>query len=464
MTDQEVLAALKAHRDGGAAPKSDADVLAALKAHRDGTPVPKAPEEPGVMDKLKDAFQKTSFSGSPLLAGGKYLANGGLEHIAKVLQYPGGVSRALQQYGPNDHLVTGKPSVGTLDDIKNALMGHAPTTDDYLKRAGYGEGPSIDLPIVGKITGRGTLGMMNDVATDPLMALGPGAVGESVEGRGAKLYKSGVKNLDAEGIKYGKEPVSDVLRKNKVWGSASSIQQQIDDLADKLLEQKRGIMKDATDKGATVDMQTAVNRAQDFVDEMRADGHPMMGNAIDELQAQIDKYKATGKRPADITGAGAQSGPTPTQVNSWTASNNGVIPDAAYKQLASSGKGYGFEKALNGGLRDANVEAVQHTIPGRVPELLETNDDLGRLLTSKDRALQDAAVAEKKAFFTPTKAAVTALKPNAGIWMALADAAKLPAVRTGGGLALEKAGQSAIPDALARRAYIDQYLDDGSKR
>jgi hypothetical protein len=122
--------------------------------------------------------------------------------LSKMLDYPGGLVRtalASQIKGistPEEIMAGGKPLAGQ-EDISKALAGQAPGTEEYLKRAGVPELPielsTKDFPLAGmkdltksrepvKISGRAILGMLGDVAIDPVTGLAVGAITKGIKG------------------------------------------------------------------------------------------------------------------------------------------------------------------------------------------------------------------------------------------------------------------------------------------
>lgn len=130
--------------------------------------------------------------------------------------------------------------------------------------------------------------------------IGQGA-GELLHQVGTPLYRSAFKNLDRLSAKYGKEPVSDVLMKNRIAGSAGGVQEQMDALGDKLLANKNNILQQATANGGEVDMNRAVKEAQDFVDRGRyIDNHEQRG-FYDAAQKRVDGFRNRGAQEAQDT-------------------------------------------------------------------------------------------------------------------------------------------------------------------
>ncbi len=107
---------------------------------------------------------------------------------------------------------------------------------------------------------------------------------------GKTTYKSGLKRIDQEVSKFGKEPVSDILLENNVAGSARSIYDQMGELADKYGKRSEGILKAAEGKGATVSMSEAMADTQKQIAQMRASRDPKLLPVADALENEVQKY------------------------------------------------------------------------------------------------------------------------------------------------------------------------------
>jgi len=156
-------------------------------------------------------------------------------NLLKTIGYPAGLARTGIASGIG--AVTDTP-IGTTDDWKNALAGEAPSTGEYLQKAGVPEGAlSSAVPSAYSDTGnewfklkkggmldptlRGTVGFAGDVATDPMTYASLGASALAKKGmtgvagkiadkadmamnplarllanRGSAIYRSGLKNVD----------------------------------------------------------------------------------------------------------------------------------------------------------------------------------------------------------------------------------------------------------------------------
>lgn len=135
------------------------------------------------------------------------------------------------------------------------------------------------------------------------------------------------------------------------------------------------------------------------------------------------------------------AGPTPIQTTSWKTTSADKVGDAAWQQIAQSAEGKGFDKALSGGLRDATEGAVGKALGDDAGALLkQKNADLGRILTTKERALLDAEQEARKNAVTSVDGMLTT---NPAILAAkkLADFSKTTRARTVGGKAIMDASE-----------------------
>lgn len=238
------------------------------------------------------------------------LGHRALDYGLRALDYPGGLVRTG---------AAGLLGVAGKEDFKKALYGQAPTSADYLERGGVGEGFRVNLsPMEGDTSLRDIAGFALDTLSDPLTAIARGVRGakglagkaadvalnpaeKALDRAGTGLYKSGLKRIDQEVARYGKDPVSDVLMRERITGNAKQIFDKMDELGKKLYGERQEILKSATRSGAEVDMKKAMAKAQSYVDELRKTDNPELIPAINMMQNRINKYLAKGaKEPEQI--------------------------------------------------------------------------------------------------------------------------------------------------------------------
>lgn len=246
--------------------------------------------EPGLIRQKMNEF----FESHPNVARG-------VQTAGRVLDYPGGLIRTTA--AGTAGLLEGKP-VGTSEDFANAWKGQAPTSAEYLKRLGLDSGGNVlDNSITGKVTLRDLEGFGLDVVTDPFawasrMLKGAGTAvdktlnpaSRTAEAAGKGVYKSGMKDMDLAAARQGAKAPSDVLFENRVAGNSQAVFDQMNNLADQLLQKRNDILKQATRGGAETDMHAAVGPAQDFVNQMRKTANPELHKAADMLQGRINDY------------------------------------------------------------------------------------------------------------------------------------------------------------------------------
>jgi hypothetical protein len=415
---------------------------------------------------------------------------------------------------------------------------------------------------------------------------------------GKKTYKSGLKRIDQEVEKYGKDPVSDILMEHNIWGNADTIAKKMSDLGEQKLAERNVILKDATKQGAEVSMKEAMAPVLAKVQELRLSKDPVMQGIAADLEKRANQYLALDAkeaedflrtlpvggehtpgyskvgfefkegqalpksdlvpghtpvekvpaseelvdlptqasqqyttRPRSETGivqeaGGFQkaaptvpehlapspenqaywqervtvpgetvpdkfvqkpevtvidktervAGPDPMTANKYKSSAYGIIPDNAWRDPNIYGQIKGAEKALSGGLKSSIETSVGRTMGDATAErLAKTNDELGRILTSKERASIEAAKEANKNTFTSIDGILMGNMLEKGLEKGsplmfgikkLADAAKLTSVRTGAGRAMtSKTAQKITPlmDDAIRRGYINLMRPDEEK-
>lgn len=131
------------------------------------------------------------------------------------------------------------------------------------------------------------------------------------------------------------------------------------------------------------------------------------------------------------------AGPTPLQASAWKTTAANKVGDPNWQTLAMSSQGKGFDKALSGGLRRATEESVESTLGKEAAEALRTkNTDLGRILTSKERALLDAEQEARRNAVTSVDGMLSAASLPMLAAKKTADLSKTTWARTKGGKAL----------------------------
>lgn len=406
-----------------------------------------------------------------------------LDAIGRTLDYGGGIARTGVA-GAVD-AVKGGNGV-TKEDLIKALKGHAPSSNELMDKLGVPAGSSLSdiipeaysdsgqgLPLQkhgwADPTARGVAGLALDVGTDPLTYATLGASGlaktgkagellakgatvgaRATEGAGESIYKSGLKRIDQEVAKYGKEPVSDLLMRENIAGSASSIHDQMSALGNNLLEKQKALLKAADESGSKVSMDAAMKDSLDKVAQIRASKDPKLQDVADSLEAEAKSYTSI------------DSPITPSQASGFKTSLYDMIPTGAFQESAA--KAAGTNPALISGRKDQArglKQAIEDALGPQGSELQQTNDELGRILTSKDKQRLEGFKEDNKNAITPIDAMVAAAHNP---WMLAAkkaaDIAKMTGPRTYTGRAMKNLGADEIIGPLidieGRRELINQ--------
>lgn len=444
--------------------------IAELEAKANGGNAPtKMPIEEAPLNMTEKAIVGTG-KALDYLGGGARLAAAGLANIPYAIS-------------------TGK-SLTKEGDFTRALKGEAPTTAEYLDRAGVPEGAHVNLFPEVKIPGtrfkigegdtsvRDAAGMVGDVALDPLtyLSLGSSAaaksslpikaittpVGESI---GKKLFKSGLKNVDEKLLEKGAKPVSDILWKadlpseGKVWGTTKQIQEQSKELMEGLKKQRALQYNVADTAGAMVNPRAALSDSLTKVQKLRE--NPGLRDLADKLEKHINKYIDEG--PVSLEKA-----------SDWKTSLRDSLPNNAFDpngRLKNPVKK--IEKSMASGFKTEIENAADAAVPGTNigKDISKTNEEWGSLIAAQKPLEQQAKIAKGKhavssidALLAGTYAAGHPLATTAVLGAKkIGDLSKTTGFRTGAGRLAQFAGATNIPDYLARRELSSPWLKMNKK-
>lgn len=433
---------------------------------------------------------------------------------------------AIQKYLGNE-----KPLVDQ-DAMQRTLEGHAPTTDEYLTRAGMkGTGGSLsDLPGLNKLftdsdqeandwlkfkrggpadlTTKGTLGFVGDTLIDPLTyakagkaVLGSPALGKildyaanplekGLKATGTYMYKTApvMKAADYVSERFKKNPISDYLMEKGVWGTAKKIDVKAQNLAEKADNYRKTILELADAKGGRMDMDAAMQLAQEKINAMKASRDPALQGVADQMQAVVNEYKGLGAKPAgtttrqvpsaDLIGndgkplmvtetipTPAVEAPTTSQGAGFKSSIYNKIGDAAYDQAKNTQAGKAVQKRIAAGLNEEAARSAERVHPGLGKTMRDVNDELGGLLTTHKVINNEAKKEFNKNFWTAVDSIVASggfltpghtFDPHALAIKKATDISKGNAFRTGGGLGLRKLSQTPLLDDIIRQEAAKQ--------
>lgn len=379
----------------------------------------------------------------------------GLDYGMRALDYGGGLVRTGAAGLANIPyaIKTGKSFVGP-EDVMNALKGQAPSSAEYMERAGVPEGARLDLnPLAeGDTSVRDIVGFGADIATDPTTALALAAkpVAKGLLGTGKSLYKSGLKKIDEKLIEKGAKPVSEVLMKAGKWGSTKTLAKEADKLAKELGPKRAALYEKA--KGAKFSSDKATEAAKGLIAEMRS--NPGLVDQAQKLDEYVSKY--AGSTPLDLQTA-----------SDWKSSFYDALPDSAHGPYGKVKSGaQEVNRALGSGYKNEIIRAADEVSPGLGKEIDALNEDWGALIGSQKPFQKQIGRQNTKNYVTGTDPILGGLGYTAGGGPAaagliagkkLVDLTKTTGARTGGGLLLRKLGEAPVDivDPIILRNIIE---------
>ena len=382
-----------------------------------------------------------------------------LQALGRVTDYAGGVVRGPLVAAPLE-AVTGE-DVFRGDEYKAALNplsgANYPSSADLLNRAGAGHRPGV-----------GVAGLAMDLATDPLSYLSGGASegaralnipAREIEKRGVGMWRSAFKNLDTEALKKGKmTPPSQIMQEAGIrsWG-ARGINTQMAKLAEDLLGQRDAILAQATKLGATVSPEASSLYLKEMAGKylnLRDSSAKELGKVLLE---EADNLEKSLRPERDLmTRQITREAANPSEASDLKSYfYKGVTPKNwepyAMNPTLSSEKNIAKSK----GLKESTEQAVGQTL-GKDAEkkLIDTNDKLGSLLSTRKKELGEVSKAEAKNLFTAVDAlqigTLGALEASPELTLKaialkkLADALNLQGVRSQAGSALQRFGTGKV--------------------
>lgn len=370
------------------------------------TPTP-APAAQGAQS--ADPFADLPAAGAPQ----KGVLGQVLDGAKRVLDYPGGLVRTgdaaiTSLFGGENTSGSAKPvnaliskfdtskEVVTMNDFKEALKGNAPSSADYLARMGLPELGSVNIPLLGKITGRGVVGFATDVAADPLTSISNlikegGAAGKVIasvvnapgagaEALGESVYRSALKKVDAKVAQKTGEagtPVADaLLQQGAPVGGTEKLAQKVQDMSATMGKLRQGLYDEATKAGVKV-TPDAFPQAQAVLDRLRRD--PNLTPLADTLGEMVDKYKSAG--PQDLA-----------QVSEWKTNLYNALPDSAFNGVGKlKAIPAQFKAALAGDFKNMIIDTGNDARKGLGDAINTVNDRWGPIIAAQDPLAKQVA-------------------------------------------------------------------------
>lgn len=281
-----------------------------------------------------------------------------------------------------------------------------------LARAASGAGKALDVlsmpvSVPSAALARGVRAV--PVAGPALLAAGS-APTEALKRWGGALYTSLIQPVEHEGQKFGKKDVAKTLYDAGIK-TPLGLGGKAQEATSALMDARDVFYKAAETKGAALDIDQALSRAQSVVDEWKALSHPNAQKMAQAGQEVLDQYRrdaagipATPARTVmepssllDMTGSpvmkervipGTPGQPgkrfTPTSGSAEKTLASKQVPGAQYAEFANTPEWTKFSKTLAGGMRDEITSSVARTVGPEAGQAVdELNAAAGNLLGTR---------------------------------------------------------------------------------
>lgn len=385
-----------------------------------------------------------------------------LTGAGKALDYVGGVSRAALANRPEvllaEALSSDKPidakeqAMRGAEELKQALMANPKSSSELMESRGVGEMGSVNLPLLGKTTGRGTVGFLADVATDPLSYVGAGQLGKQVSKGGKKLYQRAFKNVDLalEKMGKGKNAFSNtLLRAGAPTGSMEDIAAFSDDLAEKLLNQKNQVLANVDATGKNVDLLSALEKYSDDLGKtIRGTNENAAQTALlakNNLDSQIERLRYHKAQGVPLLASEADAIKTSLYAD---------LPESAFNTLTRTKAGQKITKDI--------ARITKETIEEAAPEIKDINEPLGILLSGKKGMGKEVGKETTRNAVTSVDGALAWLDPQAALAKKAADISKSGWFNTTAGKLL-MSGAGGSPGLLINQSLVRKTKEQEEK-
>lgn len=370
-------------------------------------------------------------------------SGGALDTAGRVLDYPGGFTRAgLAEVAG---IATGKPNLVTPEDLKAAAVGKGPNSAEYLRRLGVSEGGSLTLPGLGRVTLRGAEGLAFDVLTDPLTLIARtvkeipyiskllNAPNKASEALGEAAYKSAITAKDSEKAAKAGQALIDA---GAPVGGQAKLDAAIAQTATTMGKIRQGLYDQFTQLGGQVDMpKDAFKNSEGVLANLRK--NPTMHGLADEFEAMLNQYKGEGFVDME-------------RMSQWKTQLYDSLPKNAFNGAKLANPGKMFKAALANDFKNLIVDSGNKVEKGLGDAINKVNDKWGALLESSGVPNGGAGTLGKM-----IDAAAFGVAGLPGLLKKKAfDLAIGPYGRTIVGKALMDAGKQGVAGALTRQALI----------
>lgn len=323
---------------------------------------------------------------------------------AKALDYglrfvgtPGGVARAGTAEVINSFLPEGQ-DITRPDDLKRVMRGQAPTTSEYLERAGVPSGPKLsDIFPAGYAEHgrgaalqaekggaldpslRGAAGLVGDIVTDPLTYLSAGLSRlskagelktpteealhqalnpvEAAAGRSAKANYEKAFNYVDKKFPDKAQSTAEILRQHGFVGGANEAAEKLAEINANAGQKIGATLNTAAEQGATVAVPDALEQAWFKAEQLKTHGTPEADKLAADIQSRIQQLYDT--HPNGIPA---------NQANQIKSDLNNYIN---FNPTAQEAIGNKARKSVAGGLSQGIDASVGATDPEVLKQLLE---------------------------------------------------------------------------------------------
>lgn len=415
--------------------------------------------------KFSDIAQST-VAPAPLRAAAKMYAEPGSDHpwyqpekggmLDPTLRGAGGLAADIAT-DPATWISLGIPSVG-----KKAAL-------EYAARLAA----KPEMPLLEKVASAAKTAVNNPADAYWNMAQGVSQLpSKAVAKAGKTIYNSGMSAIDLAGEKLGKSDIGETLYQNGIHGGDRSIQEQANDLSDKIAGPngtRTKLLADADNAGAQVDLGKALTPYVEMLDQAVKDGRLTAKEAQDHFEEFAGRFQGV-ETPNATVG---------TKIKGDSAERVGNLAyDPSKKNTLEQSLGqkatHGIKSEVENSVDDALGQGMgTETLAGQ-------NDELSKLIAAKKVMAKRADDAAKRPFITyPDMMAAGAglgighSPEYAGYGYAakkLLDTLNSTGVKTSVGYAVRKLGENKVTgtaiDDLLRQIYKNKTnIDDqgGSK-
>jgi hypothetical protein len=324
----------------------------------------------------------------------------------KPLGYLGGLTRTgvAQAIEP----LTGKEFVSQ-EDWDKAIAGEAPSSAEYMERAGVPEGISLgDIPGLGGIKNkwydpsvRGTVGFVGDVALDPFTYLSGGLSAAAKAGTTESKLLNALKLANKDGLTSGGRVVnaalnpietynrnnadklytkafqkldkysakedlpltaSQILKKEGYVGNMQGAVDKLKEISDKAGDNINNIYSEAANRGAKVDLMSTFDDALQYAQELKKLSAPEAHDLANQIETRVQGI--WDKHGSSVGVDLAQQEKTFLN-NLVKKSGFGAGDEAALGTIA--------KKSIGGGLASGEMDAVKNLDQELYNKLLENN-------------------------------------------------------------------------------------------